>query len=61
MNPEPVFLGLEEATEHGNLHVQGDLGIHEGLVLVQLVAQLIQQTLDLVILGSQLEKYKNNN
>ena len=54
VDAQPVLLGLQEAAEDGNLHVQRHLGVHEGLVLVELVGQLVQQPLDLVLLGSQL-------
>ncbi len=54
VDAEPVLLRLEEATEDGDLHVERHLGVHERLVLVQLVGQLVQQPLDLVLLRRQL-------
>ena len=38
---QSVLLGLEEPPEDGNLHVEGHLGVHEPLVLAQLVPQLV--------------------
>ena len=55
MNTEPVLLRLKKSPEDGDLHVQRHFGVHQGLVLLQLVAQLVQQSLDLLVLRSQLE------
>lgn len=51
---ETVLFGFDEALEHGNLHVELDLEILEVLVLLELMGQLVQKTLDFVILGGHL-------
>jgi hypothetical protein len=58
VDAEPVLLRLQEAAEHGDLHVKSNLGVHERLVLVQLVGQLVQQPLDLILLRCQLKSTK---
>ena len=51
---EAIFLALDESPEDGDLHVQGDLDVLEILVLLHLVGQLVEEPLDLVVLGVDL-------
>ena len=53
-NAQPVLLRLQQLLVDSDLHVQGDLDVQEVLVLLQLLAQLVQKSLDLGILGSNL-------
>ena len=55
IDTKPILLGLQEASEDSYLHVERHLGVHQGLVLVHLVVQLVQQPLDLVVLGRKLK------
>ena len=52
--PQPGLLRLQQPPVHGYLHVQGNLGVHQGLVLDLLLPQLLQQLLYLNIFGSKL-------
>ena len=53
--PQPVLLGLEQLPVDGDLHVEGDLGVHQALVLLLVPAQLLQQLLYLTLLRSNLK------
>ena len=53
--PQPVLLGLEQLPVDGDLHVEGDLGVHQALVLLLVPAQLLHQLLYLTLLRSNLK------
>ena len=53
--PQPVLLGLEQLPVDGDLHVEGDLGVHQALVLLLVPPQLLQQLLYLTLLRSNLK------
>ena len=52
---QPVLLGLEQLPVDGDLHVEGDLGVHQALVLLLVTSQLIQQLVDLPVLCANLK------
>ena len=51
---EPVLFRLQKPPEYCNLHVEADLGVHEVLVFLQLPGELVEEPLDLIVLGRQL-------
>ena len=54
LQAESVLLCLEETAEHGDLHVEGDLGVEEPGVLVALLPELLLEPGHLPGLGLQL-------
>jgi len=51
---QPILLALDKPLEDRDLHVQLDLDVLQVLILLQLIGQLVQETLDLAVLGSHL-------
>ena len=57
-NPQPIFHGLEQLLVDGDLHVQGDLGIQQGLIHPQLFGEVTLELLDLGIFDCRLKHVK---
>ena len=54
LDAESVLLCLEQLLVDGDLHVQGSLHLHQVLVLLHLLLDLLQRLLDLVIFVAKL-------